>query len=143
MPDILQDFPIKADPGPVFDAVSSAVGLDHWWTQTCSGEARPGASFDLGFGPDYQWRAEVTKCRPRAQFELTLTQADSDWMGTRVGFELSPIPGGTQVRFYHRGWPLVNDHYRISCHCWALYLRLLRRYLEHGETVPYAGRLEA
>src|SRR5438094_115529 len=60
MPDILQDFPIKADAGPVFEAVSSAEGLDHWWTETCSGQARLGASFDLGFGPDYQWRAKVT-----------------------------------------------------------------------------------
>ncbi len=143
MPDILQEFPIKADAGRVFDAVSSAEGLDHWWTETCSGEARLGASFDLGFGPDYQWRAKVTECSPRARFELTLTQADPDWMGAHVGFELSPIQDGTRVRFYHRGWPVENEHYRVSCHCWALYLRLLRRYLEHGETVPYAVRLDA
>jgi hypothetical protein len=32
---------------------------------------------------------------------------------------------------------------RISCHCWALYLRLLRRHLEFGESVPYDRRLEA
>jgi len=142
MPDILQDFAIKADAGLVFAAVSSPEGLDRWWTETCSGQAEPGASFELGFGPGYQWRAEVTRCSPPAQFELTLRQADADWTGTRVGFELSPVPGGTRVRFYHCGWPIENDHFRVSCHCWALYLRLLRRYLEHGETVPYAARLE-
>ena len=143
MPDILQDFPIRADAGPVFDALSTPEGLDRWWTENCSGAARLGASFNLGFGPGYQWRAEVTKCSPRARFELTFTQADPDWTGTQVGFELSPMPGGTQVRFYHRGWPVANEHYRVSCHCWALYLRLLRRYLEHRETVSYSGRLDA
>lgn len=143
MPDILQDFPIKADARRVFDAISSPAGLNQWWTETCAGEPRLGASYDLGFGPGYEWGARVTRCDVAARFELTLTKADADWTGTRVGFELSPAAGATQVRFYHRGWPEENDHYRISCHCWALYLRLLRRYLEHGETVPYADRLDA
>jgi hypothetical protein len=40
------------------------------------------------------------------------------------------------------GWPVDNEHWRISCYCWAMYLRLLRRYLEHGEIVPYERRLE-
>jgi uncharacterized protein YndB with AHSA1/START domain len=31
----------------------------------------------------------------------------------------------------------------VSCYCWAMYLRVLRRYLEHGERVPYEGRLDA
>lgn len=143
MPDILQDFPIKAGAGEVFEAVSTAEGLNRWWTETCSGHAEVGAGFDLGFGPDYQWTAKVSQCRPWAVFELTLTRADADWAGTTVGFELSPTSGGTRVRFYHQGWPTENDHYRVSCHCWALYLRLLRRYLERGETVRYADRLDA
>jgi len=46
------------------------------------------------------------------------------------------------VHFYHKGSPSVNAHYRVSCHRWALYLRILRRYLEHGEFVPYADRLD-
>lgn len=37
------------------------------------------------------------------------------------------------------GGPRQN---RISCNCWALYLRILRRWLEHGEAVPYDKRLE-
>lgn len=143
MPDILQDFPIKAGAGEVFEAISTPDGLNRWWTETCSGRAEVGARFDLGFGPGYQWTAMVSQCRPAALFELTITRADADWEGTKVGFELSPTTGSTRVRFYHHGWPKENDHYRVSSHCWALYLRLLRRYLERGETVPYADRLDA
>ena len=75
-------------------------------------------------------------------FELLFTHADADWTGTLVGFDLSPSSSGTQVRFSHRGWPEANAHYRASCHCWALYLRVLRRYLEFGETVPCDDRLD-
>jgi len=141
MADILQDFPIAADPARVFDGVTSPPLLDEWWTLRSSGRPVVGASYDLDFGPGYQWRAVVTKAEPRAAFELEMTHADADWNGTRVGFELEPCEYGTQVRFYHRGWPEDNAHYRTSCHCWALYLRVLRRHLEHGESVAYADRL--
>lgn len=143
MPDILQDLRIIAPVERVFAAVSTAAGLNHWWTDTCAGRPVVGGDFALGFGPDFQWNAVVSACTPPHCFELTLTRADADWTGTRVGFELQPDAGATQVRFAHRGWPVANDHYRVSSHCWALYLRLLRRYLEHGETVAYAARLDA
>jgi hypothetical protein len=72
-----------------------------------------------------------------------MTSAVDDWLGTRVGLLLVAEPGVTHVRFHHTGWVEANEHYRISCHCWAMYLRLLRRYVEHGEVVSYADRLDA
>ena len=142
MPDILQDFPIKATPAEVFQAVSTPEGLAQWWTETSAGHPAAESEYELGFGPEYQWRAVVSCFDPAKRFELTLTKADGDWTGSKVGFELGPSERGTQVRFYHRGWPSENEHYRISCHCWAMYLRLLRRHLEAGEFVPYAERLD-
>jgi uncharacterized protein YndB with AHSA1/START domain len=142
MPEILQDFPIAVPPQRVFDAVSTPKLLDEWWTLHSAGQPAVGASYDLDFGPGYSWKAEVTKSLPGSAFEIRLTSADADWLGTYVGFVLEPSGGGTQVRFYHRGWPDANEHYRISNHCWAMYLRVLRRHLEHGESVPYAARLD-
>ena len=141
MPDILQDFPIAADSARVYDGVSSPALLDEWWTLHSSGTPVVGAEYRLDFGPGYDWRAVVTRAEPGSAFELRMTDSDADWNGTRVGFELEPSDYGTQVRFYHRGWPEANAHHRTSCHCWALYLRVLRRHLEHGESVPYADRL--
>jgi hypothetical protein len=48
----------------------------------------------------------------------------------------------TWVDFYHSSWRHANDHYRTTSCCWAMYLRVLRRFLEHGERVPYADRLD-
>jgi len=72
-----------------------------------------------------------------------MTQADPDWLGTRVGFRLEGRADTTRVGFYHTGWPTPNEHWRISCYCWAMYLRILWRHLEHGEEVPYERRLDA
>lgn len=142
MPDILHDFPIAAAPGLVFEAISAPAGLDRWWTKTSDGKARVGSEYALGFGPDYDWRARVSACIPNVQFELEMTHADADWNGTRVRFELEETSTGTRLRFRHAGWPTINEHYRVSSFCWAMYLRVLRRYLEHGEEVPYELRLD-
>jgi uncharacterized protein YndB with AHSA1/START domain len=143
MPDILQDFPVSASPATVYDAVSRPSLLDQWWTRQSRGHPEVGSVYELDFGPEYQWRAVVTRAEPGVAFELRMLESDADWSGTRVGFELSPIADGTQVSFYHRDWPEANGHFRTSCHCWALYLRILRRYVEHGEVVPYEQRLGA
>jgi len=74
---------------------------------------------------------------------LEMTRADDDWTGTHVGFRLQLRDGATWLQFSHAGWKSPNEHYRVSSNCWAMYLRILRRYLEHGETVPYDVRLDA
>jgi len=127
----------------VFRAVSTAGGLDAWWTIRSSGQASQGAEYELWFGPEYDWRAIVSRCKPDEKFELKMTRAAEDWMGTRVGFHLTEREGITQVRFWHAGWPEANEHYRVSSFCWAMYLRLLRRYVESGEVVAYEKRLDA
>jgi uncharacterized protein YndB with AHSA1/START domain len=142
MADIFLDFPIKASQDRVFQAVSTPDGLDRWWTKQSAGVAAEGAEFELGFGPEYDWRAKVTRCVADSEFELQMTRADADWIGTRVGFRLDSRAGLTQVRFYHTGWPSQNEHWRISCFCWPMYLRVLRRHLEHGEFVLYEDRLD-
>lgn len=77
------------------------------------------------------------------RFELEFVHADDDWLGSRITFHLDERDGVTVVRFSHTGWPQTNTHFRVSAHCWALYLRLLRRYLEHGDVIPYERRLDA
>ncbi len=71
-----------------------------------------------------------------------MVRADPDWLGTRVGFQLEAVGDTTQVRFSHLGWPMANQHYRTSCNCWPMYLRILRRHLEHGESVAYERHLD-
>lgn len=142
MPDIYHDFYIEAAAERVFQAVSSPAGLDQWWTKRSSGEQKEGGLYELWFGPEYDWRGRVTTWMPNSDFELEISHADKDWNGTRVGFHMEEQNGSTTVRFHHLGWPEANEHYRISCYCWAMYLRILRRYLEHGEMVSYENRLD-
>ena len=143
MADIRQQFVVKAPPERVFALVGTPEGLQHWWTKTSSGESRTGAEYILGFGPGYEWRGKVTRFEPGSFFEIAMTKADQDWAATRISFELDSINDGrTLVSFAHTGWPNENEHWKISCYCWAMYLRILRRYAEYGEEVPYEKRLD-
>ncbi len=139
--DILHDFPIDAPPDPVFHAVTSPEGLDRWWTLSSSGTPDAVSEYALDFGPGYHWQARVSQVEWPRTIEWTMTAADADWTGTTLSLVLEATPTGTSVRFAHRGWPEVNAHYRTSVYCWAMYLRLLKRLVEHGEWVPYASRL--
>jgi uncharacterized protein YndB with AHSA1/START domain len=144
MPDILFDFPVLVPAEQLFDAVSTPAGLDRWWTESSSGIPAEGESFDLGFGPGYEWRATVERAYRPLRFDLELTVAMPDWVGTRVCFEIEPTgEDRSTLRFAHRGWAAETEHHRVSSFCWALYLRLLRRAVERGEVVPYALRLDA
>ncbi|MDT4968416.1 MAG: hypothetical protein QOJ64_3153 [Acidobacteriota bacterium] len=143
MPDVIFDFPINAPRARVFQAVATPEGLDSRWTKRSSGEPTANSEYVLWFGPEYDWRAVVSRVTPDAEFELQLTSAQEDSLGTRVGFVLEESGRGTKVRFHHLGWPEENDHYRSSSYCWAMYLRLLVRCVERGDVVDYDHRLEA
>jgi uncharacterized protein YndB with AHSA1/START domain len=144
MADIVHEFTVKAPLAQVFRLFSTPNGLEKWWAKRSTGDVREAGEFELYFGPGYDWRATVTRYMPPSTFELQMTEAHPDWMGTRVGCELAPEGNNvTRVRFYHTGWPEQNEHWRVSCYCWAMYLRILRRNLEHGEFVEYERRLEA
>ena len=142
MADIYHDLPIRAPVADVFDAISQPAGFDAWWTLGARGESRIGSDYALFFGAEYDWRARVTRCVQDREFALEVTQATDDWLGTAIAFSLEARADETWLRFSHTGWRRVTDHYRASSYCWAMYLRILKRYIEFGEAVPYERRLD-
>jgi uncharacterized protein YndB with AHSA1/START domain len=142
VPDICHDLPIRATVSQVFDAISQPAGFNAWWTLAAQGESQLGGDYALFFGADYDWRARVTRCEQDREFALVVTQSSEDWVGTTISFTLEARDNTTWLRFEHAGWHRITEHYRISSYCWAMYLRILKRYIEQGESVPYERRLD-
>lgn len=142
MADIFHYFIINAPVERVFQSFTTSKGLDSWWTKKSSGKAVVGKEYTLGFSPNYIWKGVVTKTRNNKEFEIQITQAQNDWNDTRVGVILKDYGEATRVHFYHKGWSIANEHYKISTYCWAMYLRVLKRHLEYNEDVPYEDRLK-
>lgn len=140
MNDILHDLWIEAKPIEVFKAISTPKGLDSWWTKKSNGKPDIGSEYNLFFGEGYNWIAKVTDSSSPTRLEWKITKADEDWKGTLIGFDITQDGKSSHIKFYHRGWNSANEHFRRSNYCWATYLRLLKRYIENGEFVPYAHR---
>ena len=143
MNNILHDLWIEAKPIEVFRAISTPKGLDSWWTKKSAGSPDHGSEYQWYFGPEYDWRAEIIKAISPTSLEWKMTKSHEDWKGTFVGFEILSEKKLSHVKFHHKGWKEANDHFRQSNYCWATYLRLLKRYIEHGEIVPYEHRNSA
>jgi len=141
MATIFHDFEVKASAEAVFEVMATPQGLDRWWTKHSSGKPEIGEEYELNFGPGYDWKAVVSELLPGIGFEWTMLASDPDWEGTTIGFLLEEGKDSVKVRFYHRGWPSENEHFRGSCYCWAMYLRLVKRWLEKGEEYPFEVRL--
>jgi len=141
MTGIYHVFTIKAPLTEVFNSISTPRGLNSWWTEKSEGKAIVGTIYLLNFGEPYQWEAVVTKSTVNNAFELQMTKTDEEWMETKIGFILSLKDNSTKVSFYHTGWRNMSENFMVSNYCWAMYFRILKRGIEHGEQVPYQNRL--
>lgn len=138
--DIYHDLVISASASKVFEAVSQPEHLLNWWPLKCSGTPAPGETINFYFGPDYNWFGEVTGYAANKAFHIKMTVSDSDWDSTSFGFDLEERDGKVLLKFWHKGWPAFNAHYRRSSFCWAILLKGLKNYVEKGIIVPFEDR---
>jgi uncharacterized protein YndB with AHSA1/START domain len=139
MPDILHRFEVRAHVSRVFAMFADPRLLSEWWTAEADGVPETGETYRFAFD-GVEWRGQVAACDPERWIEWEIVEADADWIGTRIGARVAARGDRTVVDFYNTGWRHANEHFRTSSCCWANYLRVLRRHVEHGERVPYGDR---
>lgn len=139
--EIVHHFRIAAPAQKITEAILSKEGLNAWWTEDAEVEPHLDGKYVFYFAEhSIQWEAQLSKYSPGKMIEWTFTKADEDWTGTKVLFELKDSGDLFHIHFSHTGWKAANEHMYITNYCWALYLRLLKRYVERGEIVPYSER---
>lgn len=137
---ILHNLEVNATLENVFQMFSVPEFLNEWWTHYCQGTPEPDSEYTFEFSEEYIWKGKISKLNPPFEIEYIMTEADKDWLGTQVGCVLKETKNGTLISFYHSGWKSTNDHFRQTSFCWAMYLRILKRFVEEGLHVPYAER---
>ncbi len=138
MHSIYHDTDIKASASTIFEAISSASGLESWWTKKSESNPVLGGTYRFYFDPEYDWYAKVIQIQTDKSIVYEMTASTDDWLGTRLNFELISIDDTMiRLRFEHLGWRELSDHFRRSSYCWALYLKGLKDYCENS-TPPSA-----
>ena len=137
---ILHDLEVNATLENVFQMVSVPEFLNEWWTHCSHGNAELDSEYIFEFSEEYKWKGKVSKLNPPFEIEYLMTEADEDWKGTYVGFILKETKSGTKISFYHKNWKTVSEHFRQTSFCWAMYLKILKKFVEEGFHVPYSER---
>lgn len=140
MHSILHNVYIRSQADLVFRALTRPKDLNQWWTLKSEGQAELHEEYRFFFSAEFDWTARVSRLVPQKALEWKMLQADADWTPTSFGFELFQQGDQTKVEFYHKDWSSTNEHFRRTSFCWAMYLNLLKNYLEKNEVIPFAER---
>ena len=80
---------------------------------------------------------KVLELDPAKRVLWQVVDGPSDWIGTKVSFELAQDDGFTTILFKHQGW---KEPIEFMHHCstkWALFLMSMKSLVETGNGAPY------
>jgi len=138
MPEVSHSVLVRADPMRVYNALTTAEGLDAWFTHGAVVDARPGGEIRfrwVDFGPQHistQDRGTVLEAIPPSRFVFQWHPDQPDYV-TTVEVNFSPGDNGTIVSLREYGFPRSALKAMLDCATgWGEALTLLKFYLEHG-----------
>jgi uncharacterized protein YndB with AHSA1/START domain len=129
---------IKATPDTIYHALSTAQGLQSFWTSESKAEPTVGAMATFGFGGPTQ-RMRIDELVPGKRVKWTGLADFPNWGGTTVSWDISRVENGeTSVLFRHGDWPdsLPQDDLGSINYTWGLIVERLKQYSETGKPNP-------
>ena len=130
---------INAAPTKVFEAISTAEGIRHWWTDDVALDPKVGGAAEFGFyGHQFVIKGKIGSIFPGKSVEWSdLTSAPgAGFDGTTVTFDVRPEEAHSRLFFVQKGYKEMGDGYAGSTTRWGFYLISLKRYLETGVGSP-------
>jgi uncharacterized protein YndB with AHSA1/START domain len=129
---------IKATPDTIYQALSTAQGLQSFWTSESKAEPTVGVIATFGFGGPTQ-RMRIDELVPGKRVKWTGLADFPNWGGTTVSWDISRVENGeTSVLFSHGDWPdsLPQDDLGSINYTWGLIVERLKQYSETGKPNP-------
>ena len=135
MADILHRVGIKSSPGAVYKALTTIEGLAAWWTTNTQGDTRVGGVIEFRFGAGGM-DMKVLGLHPASQVLWQVVDGPSEWIGTKVSWEIQQEDDYSIVLFKHQGWKEPGDFMHHCSTKWAIFLMSLKSLLETGKGLP-------
>lgn len=126
------------DPEQVYNALTTSKGLAAWWTTEVEAVPETDSVASFYFEEKYHKSMRVVELLPDRRVLWQCLEGHPQWLGTTIAFEIEPVAGGIQLRFYHAGWEAETDLFGSCNYHWGLYLRSLKSYLETGQGMPHS-----
>lgn len=138
---------IDAPPAKVYAALTTAEGLQGWWTTDCEVGDGPGSQSTFRFGQTIcvvRHEKEVPEQEVRWHcveyfLDLPMVSKTDEWVGTSMIFNLTAgADNGTDLHFVHEGLTPELECYELCETGWDHFLKTsLKRFAEKGKGEPY------
>ena len=135
MVDILHRVGIKSSLSDTYKALATRDGLAAWWTNNTQGESKVGGVIKFRFGAG-GFDMKVLELDPAGRVLWQVVDGPTEWIGTKVSFDLRKEEDFTIILFKHQGW---KEPVEFMHHCstkWAIFLMSLKSLLETGKGSP-------
>lgn len=140
MPDITREITIKAAPARVFTAVTRHDEITQWWANQVTAEPTIGSIAEFCFNNGEVMRMKIADLVVDKSISWLVRDAPQYahlWEGTTITWHFAPAAHGTQLRFAHGGFAVVDSGYEQTRTGWEYFLESLKSYLETGHGTPY------
>jgi uncharacterized protein YndB with AHSA1/START domain len=131
---------VRANPERVYAALTTAQGLDAWFTTNAEVDARPGGKIIFRWRDYAENGGPVLEAIPPKRFVFQW-KADTDAYLTTVAIDFEPTADGTRVSLSEYGYedtPTGLKDMLARATGWAEELTLMKFHLEHGLKVKDA-----
>lgn len=137
--EIHQNTLVRASPEAVYDALTTAEGLDAWFTRGSEVDARPGGSIIFrwrDWGPDHYTNDSTGKILEATRPEKFVFQwhSDNPSYATTIEIIFHATDEGTVIRLREYGYHDTPSGRAAMLECaagWGEALTLLKFYVEH------------
>ncbi len=109
----------------VYDSVATIDGISKWWTTEVNGISREDHIIEFKFGAG-RTDFTVIKLEPNKKVEWKCISGPSDWIDTRIEFEISEQDTEVVLLFKHSGWRKEVDFMHHCSTQWAYFLMGLK-----------------
>ncbi|SDJ73223.1 hypothetical protein SAMN04487898_104122 [Pedobacter sp. ok626] len=127
-PDFTTTILVDQSPREAFDAINNVRG---WWSEEIEGPTEKlNDEFDYHYQDVHRCKMRLIEVIPEKKVVwlvldnfFKFTEDKSEWIGTKVIFEIDKKDNKTQIRFTHQG--LVPDYecYDICVNAWTTYVQ--------------------
>jgi hypothetical protein len=140
-------FLVDQTPREAFAAINNVRG---WWSEEIEGPTdEPGGEFTYHFEDVHRCRMRIVELVPGAKVvwlclenHFNFIEDQTEWVGTKVSFEISREGDRTRVRFAHLGLVPEYECFDVCSNAWGGYVTgSLRSLIATGTGSPNKARV--
>ncbi|MEO8086568.1 MAG: SRPBCC domain-containing protein [Bacteroidota bacterium] len=142
--DIKHQLQLKATTEQVYEAISTQLGFEGWWSQVCHISSQVGELSFMKFvkeGRDVGMYFRIDELQVDKKVEWTCVQNGNPvWVNSKLSFEIEKTNDGCSLTFIHNNFDEKwkdTPPYVMTVDGWKFFMQSLKSFCETGKGQPW------